>query len=287
MAGLERYLLVSPNCADLATPNFERKQFPDGESYIRIPQLDELEGKHVVFLHRIYPYQDRRIMQLLQVISIVEPVAAKVTAIVPYLSYARQDEAQHKGEALTADLLCKLSVNAGLDELVTFDCHFIKHPGKHVHAGLDIDHRTIMPELLEYVRPKAENPVIISPGEGGAIIAKKEGGIVMEKIRAEYTEGDVIIRATADEKLDYDLTGRDVILMDDMIAAGETMIAAARACKKAGARRVLCAAVHGLLVGYAFDKIRAAGVKEIVVSDSVPGPAAQVSIKSGLADYLQ
>ena len=283
---MERYLLVSPNCSDLAMPNFERKLFPDGENYIRIPQLDELAGKHVVLLHRLYPSQHRRIMQLFQILSVVKPVASKVTAIVPYLAYARQDVAVEKGEAPTADMLCKLVVDAGLDELVTFDCHFIKHPGKHVHAGLNIDHRTIMPELLNYVRPKAENPMIVSPGTGSAYIVKKEGGVLMEKVKSEYTNGQMIIRMTEEEKLDYDLTGRDVILLDDMIAAGETMIAAAKACKKAGARRILCAAVHGLLVGYAFDRIRAAGVKEIVVSDSVPGPASQVSIKSGLADFL-
>lgn len=284
---MERYLLVSPNCSDLANPNFEIKQFQDGESYVRVPQVRELHGKHVVILHRIYPQQDSRIMQLFQTISVVKPMASKITAIVPYLSYARQDQVTLNGEALTADILCKLSVNAGLDELVTFDCHFMKRgPGKHVHAGLSIDHRTIMPELLAHVRPKAENPILVSPGAGSAYMVKKEGGVLMEKTRREYTSGDVILRITEEEKLDGDVSGRDVILLDDMIVAGETMIAAAKACKKGGARRIICAAVHGLLVDYAFDKIRAAGAKEIIVTDSVPGPASQVSIANGLKDYL-
>ncbi|MFH0817104.1 MAG: phosphoribosyltransferase family protein, partial [Candidatus Micrarchaeota archaeon] len=128
--------------------------------------------------------------------------------------------------------------------------------------------------------------IIISPGKGAAYIVKKEGGVVMEKTRFDYTSGDIILRITEEEKLDFDVTGRDVILLDDMIAGGETMIAAVRACKKGGARRIICAAVHGLLVGYAFDKIRAAGAKEVVVSDSVPGPASQVSVTAGLKDYL-
>ncbi len=284
---MERYLLVSPNCSDLATPNFDVKQFQDGESYLRVPQLDELAGKHVVILNRIYPNQDSRIMQLLQAIWVVKPVAAKVTAIVPYLSYARQDKEVLRGEALTSKLLSRLSVNAGLDELVTFDCHFIKRgPGKHVHEGLNIDHRTMMPQLLEYLRPKAENPILVSPGKGSAYMVKKEGGVVMEKTKFDYTAGEVILRVTEEEKLDFDVSGRDVILLDDMIAGGETMIAAVKACKKGGARRILCAAVHGLLVGYAFDKIRAAGAREIIVSDSVPGPASQVSVVEGLKDYL-
>ncbi|MFH1448557.1 MAG: ribose-phosphate diphosphokinase [Candidatus Micrarchaeota archaeon] len=285
---MNNYLLVSPNCSDLASPNFEVKRFPDGENYIRVPQIDELKDKQVTILHRIYPNQNRCIMQLFQTLSILRSVTSKITAIVPYLSYARQDEVTLKGEALTADMLCKMSVNAGLDELVTFDCHFIKRgPGIHTHAGLKIDHRTIMPQLLEHVRSKVDNPVIISPGMGSAHLVEKEGGVVMDMVKEEYTGGEIILRTKHEEKLDIDLSGRDVILLDDMIAVGETMIVAAKACKGAGAKRVLCAAVHGLLVGYAFDRIRAAGVKEIVVSDSAPGPASQVSIKLGLKDFLQ
>ncbi len=285
---MDNYLLVSPNCSDLGDPNFEVKRFPDGENYVRIPQIKELKDKHVVILHRIYPNQNRKILQLLQAVYTARPVASKITAIVPYLSYARQDEARMEGEAITADMLCSMSVNAGMDELVTFDCHFIqKGPGHHTHAGLKIDHRSIMPELLEVVRKKVDDPVIVSPGTGSASLVKKEGGIIMEKVREEYTGGEIIMRATQEEKLEVDLTGRDVILLDDMIAVGDTMIAAARSCKKAGARRIVCAAVHGLLVAYAFDRIRAAGVREIMVSDSIPGPASQVSIKTGLKDYLQ
>ncbi len=285
---MERYLLVSPNCSDLATPNFELKQFQDGESYLRIPQLSELKDKHVVLLHRIYPKQNTSIIQLLQAVSVVKPMASRLTAIVPYLSYARQDKEVYPGEALTARLLSRLSVNAGLDELVTFDCHFIKRgPGKHTHEGLSIDHRTIMPQLLDYVRPKAENPILVSPGKGAAYMVKKEGGVVMEKTKFDYSSGNIILRVTEEEKLDFDVSGRDVIILDDMIAAGETMIAAVKACKKGGARRIICTAVHGLLVGYAFDKIRAAGAREVIVSDSVPGPASQVSIMTGLKDYLE
>jgi ribose-phosphate pyrophosphokinase len=250
--------------------------------------VKELEDKHVVILHRIYPKQDTSMIQLFQAVSVVKPMAKKITAIVPYLSYARQDHAMLDGEAVTARLLSRLSATSGLDELVTFDCNFIKRgPGKHVHEGLDIDHRTLMPELLHYVRPKVDDPILVSPGAGSAYIVKKEGGVLMEKVRKEYTHGDVILRITEDEKLEGDVSGKDVILLDDMIAAGETMMVAARVCKKAGARRIICAAVHGLFVGYAFDKIRAAGAKEVVVSDSVLSPASQISVTMGLKDYLE
>ena len=284
---MEKHLLVSPNCSDLCAPNFEIKQFPDGEDYIYIPDIDKLEGKDVVILHRCYPDQDSRLFQLFHILEVVRPLAAHVTALVPYLPYTRKDEIARKGEVKSASLLCGMLASAGVDELVTFDCHFMQEgEGKKEYAGLNIDNRSLAPELLAYMKPKVSNPVFISPDVGTAYMVKKVGGVSMEKTLGDYVHGPVAFRQIIEEKLDFDVTGRDVILIDDMIIAGETMIRAAQVCKKGGAKRIVCAAVHGLLVNCAFDKIRAAGAKEIVVSDSIPGPAAVVSVKRRLTDYL-
>ena len=284
---MEKHLLVSPNCADLCTSNFEIKKFPDCENYIYIPDIDKLEGKNVVLLHRCYPDQDSRLFQLFHILEVVRPLAARVTALVPYLPYARKDEKVRKGEVKSASLICGMLANAGLNELITFDCHFMQEgEGKKNYAGLNIDNRSLAPELLAYVKPKVSNPVFISPDIGTAYMVKKVGGVSMEKTLGDYVHGPVTFRQIIEEKLDFDVTGRDVILIDDMIIAGETMIRAARVCKKGGAKRIICAAVHGLLVSCAFDKIRAAGAKEIVVSDSIPGPAAVVSVKRRLTNYL-
>jgi ribose-phosphate pyrophosphokinase len=284
---MERYLLVSPNCSDLCAPNFEIKKFPDGEDYIYVPDVDRLQGKEVVILHRCYPEQDSGLFQLFHILEVVRPFAARITAIVPYLPYTRKDEKAQKGEVKSASLMCGMLANAGLDELVTFDCHFMQEgEGKMNYSGLDIDNRSLAPELLAYVKPKMSNPVFISPDAGTAYMVKKVGGVSMEKTLGDYVHGPVTFRQIIEEKLDFDVTGRDVILIDDMIIAGETMIRAAQVCKKGGAKRITCAAVHGLLVNCAFDKIRAAGAKEVVVSDSIPGPAAVVSVKRMLTDYL-
>ena len=284
---MERILLVSPNCADLAAPNIEIRQFPDLENYLRIPQIDKVKDKEVCILHRCYPNQDSKIFQLLQIIEAVRPAAKKVCAIVPYLPYARQDDVHLHGEVKTAEMLCKTLLKAGLDELVTFDCHFIKEgPGRHEYAGLSIDNRTMGPELLAYLKPLANNPVIISPDIGAAYMVKEEGGVSMEKKRGEYVKGETIFREVIEEKLDFGVGGRDVVIIDDIIAVGDTMIKAAQACKKGKAKRIICAAVHGLLLSCAFDKIRAAGAREVIVTDSIPSPAAVVSIRRGLQDFL-
>ncbi|MEW6329167.1 MAG: ribose-phosphate diphosphokinase [Candidatus Micrarchaeota archaeon] len=284
---MDKHLLVSPNCADLSAPNFEIKKFPDCENYIYIPEIEKLKGKEVVLLHRCYPDQDSRVFQLFQILGAVRPLAGRVSAVIPYLPYARQDEIVRPGEMEAAGMICRMLASAGVDELVTFDCHFMQEgEGRKNYSGLNIDNRSLAPELLAYVKPKVSNPVFISPDAGSAYMVKKVGGVSMEKTLGDYVKGPVAFRQIKEEKLDFDVTGRDVILIDDMIIAGETMIRAAQVCKKGGAKRIMCAAVHGLLVSCAFDKIRAAGAKEIVVSDSVPGPAAVVSIKRRLADYL-
>jgi ribose-phosphate pyrophosphokinase len=288
MEKAEKALLVSPNCSDLAEPNIEIKRFHDCESYVFIPQIEKLKGKDVTILHRCYPKQDSRLLQFLQILSAVKPFAAKVTAIIPYLPYSRQDEILRPGETDSATMTIKLLSSAGLDELITFNCHFLESgESKKTIAGLDIENRSIVNDLFDYVEPRVSDPVYIAPDQGAAHFVEKLGGISMEKTLGQYIHGPVAFRQITSEKLDADIAGRDVILVDDMIINGETMIKAVQVCKKGGARRIVCTAVHGLLVGCAFDRIRASGAKEIVVSDSVPSPAAVVSIKKRLKDVLQ
>jgi len=284
---MEKFLLVSPNCRDLAESNFEIKKFHDCENYVYIPGIEKLKEKHVVILHRCYPDQDTRLLQFFQILSAVKPVAAKVTAIIPYLPYSRQDEISRQGETDSAAMIVKLLSCAGLDELVTFNCHFLEGDKEKNIDGLNIENRSIVTDLLEYVKPRVSDPVFIAADQGAAHFVERLGGVSMEKTLGEYIHGPLAFRQITSEKLDADIAGRDVILIDDMIISGETMVKAVQVCKKGGARRIVCVSVHGLLVGCAFDRIRAAGAKEIVVSDSVPSPAGVVSIKKRLKDFLQ
>jgi len=285
---MEKFLLVSPNCLDLAEPNIEIKRFHDCENYVYLPGIEKLKEKHVVILHRCYPDQDSRILQFFQILSAVRPYATKVTAIIPYLPYSRQDEISRIGETDSATMIAKLLSSAGLDELITFNCHFLGSGDiKKNIFGLNIESRSIATDLLDYVKPRVSNPVFIAPDQGAAHFVEKLGGVSMEKTLGEYIHGPLAFRQITSEKLDADIAGRDVILVDDMIICGETMIKAVQVCKKGGAKRIICVAVHGLLVGCAFDRIRAAGAKEVVVSDSVPSPAGVVSIKKRLKDFLQ
>lgn len=283
---MDSYLLVSPNCKDLAEPNFEMKQFPDGENYVWVPQAEELKGKNVILLHRLYPNQHTNIFRLFQLLKVMNGIGAKLTAVAPYFPYARQDETVRQGEALSAQMLCRMMANAGLEKLITFDCHFISGPGETEFESLRIENRTMAPELLSYVKPKLRDPLLVSTGGGSAYMVKEEGGLSLRKVHGDYVIEEAAFRRETAEKLNFDVSGKDVMIIDDLISSGSTMAAAARACKAGGARRIVCAAVHGLLVGNAFDRIRAAGAGEVVVTDTVPGLASVVSIAPKLKDIL-
>ncbi len=283
---MENFLLVSPTFSDLAAPNFEIKQFPDGENYVCIPMIDELKGKHVTVLHRLFPGQDSCIFQLFQVLSVLKPVAASVTAVAPYLPYERQDDISKPGEAFSAQMLCRMLANAGLGKLVTFDCHFVKGPGTVEFEGLRIENRTMAPELLAHLKPRVKEPLIVTIGERTAYMVGGDSKHKLKKVHGGYIAADTEFRHSKVEGLGFDVAGRNVVIMEDVIAGGSTMAQAAQACKEGGARSVIGAAVHGLLAGNAFDRIRAAGAKQVVVTDTVPGPAAVVSIAGGLKDIL-
>jgi ribose-phosphate pyrophosphokinase len=280
-------LLVSANCKDIASPNIEMKRFPDGESYVRIPELESCKGKDVAVLHRCFPEQDASLFQLLQILRTLKPVARKVTAIVPYLPYARQDKTWLGGEAKTAEIVCWLLKEAGCSGLVTFDCHFLKKgPGKYEYAGLKITNITMGNAIIAEFRKTCPKAEVIAPDAGAAYLVEKEGGRSIKKVRGEYAEGKEAFRPVAKMEIDFEVKGSDVIILDDMLAGGGTMVQATKALKEKGAGKVLCGATHGLFVGCGLQKIREAGADEIIVSDSILTEVSKVKIKSELRAYL-
>ncbi len=280
MDGMDRLLLATPNCADLARPNVEIKRFPDGEAYVRV--LEEAEGKHVTVLHRCYPKQDSSILQLLLVGSALAPVAKSLTAVVPYLPYARQDKAWKSGEAKSAEIICSLLTHSGFSKLVTFDCHFLKKGGEHKRDRLTIVNKSMGKMIEDYLSRSVPDPVVVSPDAGAGYLVEGHGH-AMKKVRGEYvTDDKTAYREVKELSMDFSVNGRDVIVLDDMIAGGGTMERAVHLCYEAGAKSVRCGATHGLFLNFADQRITEAGAVEVVSSDTVPGMYAKVSIREHL-----
>lgn len=277
---MEKLLLSSQNCADLAKPNIEIKRFPDGETYIRV--LEEVEGKDVAVLHRCYPKQDSSLLQLMLIGGAVSGRAKSMTAMVPYLPYARQDKAWKEGEAKSADIVCGLIASSGFSQLVTFDCHFLKGGPEHSQRGLKILNKSMGKALLSHVTRGVEDPLIVSPDLGAGYLVEGKG-YAMRKVRGEYsTSNKRAFREVEELTMDFPVRGRNIVILDDMIAGGGTMARAVRLCNENGAKSVRCAATHGLFLNFADQRILDAGAEEIVVTDTIPCQYTKVRIKEHL-----
>lgn len=282
-------LFVSPNCGDLFAPNVELKSFPDGESSVRIPALAE-PGKvkgHVYLLHRCYPDQDRSLIRLMLMLSALRkhPQVTGITAIVPYLPYARQDKAFLGGEPVSAYEIVSMLKYGGCTELVTFDCHFLKKAGTFEVEGLKLRNLSMGGALKEHFESLLDKPVFSSPDKGATYLSNK--GYAMSKERGEYEQGSMAYRKIARLEADFDASGKTFVLIDDMIAGGGTMLRAIDLLNEKKAKAIYVAAVHGLLLDGADRKILDKGVKELVCTDSIPGRHSKLSIKKEIEKIVK
>ncbi|MBD3210889.1 ribose-phosphate diphosphokinase [Candidatus Micrarchaeota archaeon] len=271
--------LVSPNFSDVMEPNVEIRKFPDSDVYVRIPGISELQGEDVSLFHRLYPNQDTEILSALFLLDTLKRVGARTTLVSPYLPYSRQDKTFREGEALSAQALCGLLSHAGAHKLVTVDCHFLKKEGEAEYGGLKIDNRSANRLLVEHARKKLEarELELISPDQGANYLVSDFGGKSMKKVRGEYQEGEEAYRTVEKVESEFDVRDKHVLILDDMISTGGTMIEAVKNVKKGGARTVLCAATHGFFLKNSLEKLK--GLTDgVFTANSILNPAAEVDI---------
>ena len=277
------HLLVSQNCSYLFPANIELKSFPDKESHILIHDLEACGGKDVQVLHRCYPKQDSSLLQLLLVGKTVKQVASRTEAVIPYLPYARQDKIWTIGEALSAEVICQMIAAAGYSSIATFDCHFLKKAGTFTYGGIQIRNFSLSEALVAYFKAKKPDALFISPDQGAAYLVNEIGGKSMVKRRGEYKHHKKQAHRPVEAlNMDFDVKGKDVIILDDMIAGGGTMIKATRAVLAMGASSVCCGCTHGLFLGDAYTKLQGAGAEEIVASNTIASEASKIDILNSL-----
>ena len=261
----------------------ETKIFPDGESKIT---LQKIPKKSVILVvQSTYPPVDTNMLQSLSIISQVRKISSRTYAIIPYMGYARQDKQFLSREVITMSVVAKMLQSAGAKKVIVVDIHSNTALN---HFNIPTENISAIPELAKYFKKlNLKNPLVVSPDAGGSSRSKKFASllksdfIVLKKHRDRKT-GRVNIQTTK-----ADVQGKDLIIVDDMISTGGSVIKAAQFLKKQKCKRVFVACTHGLLVGDAEKKIRKAGVSRIISTNTIPGNTSKVDVSGILAKSVQ
>ena len=247
--------------------------FANGEIYVRYG--DSVRGADVFIIQsHCTPINDRIMEQLIMIDAAKRASAKRITAVIPFYAYARQDRKASGREPITAKLIADMLMAAGVDRVVTVDLHTGQIQG---FFNGPVDHLTAVPMLAEYLGSKIEgNITVVSPDAGGGKRARKFATLLegmgfdtelafIDKRRPK----DTMNQAVAEEVVG-DVDGRVCVIVDDMIDTAGTMCAAVDLLISRGATEVYMAATHGVLSGPAIERLEKANVKEVVITNTIP-----------------
>lgn len=239
-------------------------RFPDGE--VKVQVHEDVRGRDVFVVQSTY--SNDFLMELLVIVDAMRRASAKrITAVVPFFGYARQDRKPEGRVPITAKLVANLMATAGIDRLLTIDLHAMQLEG---FFDLPVDHLRAQPLQLDYVRSLGlQDPVVLCTDTGGIKIAdyfsrKLSAGLAIiykRRLGDNHTEVAHVVGS---------IGNRDVILVDDMISTAGSMAMAIRTAKENGARRVLPIVTHAVFCGEALERLEGVGLTEIVITDTIP-----------------
>ena len=243
------------------------KHFPDGETFCQV--IDSVRGKDVFVIQSGSPEPNQAYMELFIIMDALKRgSAARITAVIPYYGYARQDRKDQPRVPITARLVANLLERAGADRVLTMDLHANQIQG---FFNIPLDHLKAEPIILKYIRDQHwANPIVVAPDTGGAKSAygysRKLGcGLA---IVAKQRTGDSTVDAFS---VVGEVKGCDVIMIDDMTATGGTLSAAAKMCRSQGAKSVHAFVSHFPLTEKGVERLMTESqLDELVVTDSIP-----------------
>ena len=246
-------------------------RFSEGE--IRVKVNENVRGKDVFVVQPTCPPTNENLMELLIMLDALRRASARrVTAVIPFYGYARQDRKDQPRVPITAKLVANLITTAGADRVLTMDLHAGQIQG---FFDIPLDHLYAVTVFEQYVRRKRLRPlVVVSPDVGGIKMArayaKRLGaGLAIVDKRRDSPESTEVMHILGEVK------GRACLLVDDLIATGSSLVEAAGALERAGATSVLACVTHPVLSGPARSRIAASCLKKLIVTDTIPLRAEQ------------
>jgi ribose-phosphate pyrophosphokinase len=271
----------------LEPDHIEHRIFPDGESYIKINVGNEME--EVIIVQTTIPLQDSSLIQLFFMVDTAKDLGArKITCVVPYLAYARQDKRFLKGESLSLNTIIKILGKLKVDELVVIDIHNEESFGnlQKKHA-FKLTNLSAIPSLADHLSKIGyNNAYSLSPDLGAIELVESANEILkggyghFEKIRDRKTgEIEMFVKNT-------EICKKNVVVFDDIISSGGTMVKAISKLKDQGTKRIAVACTHGLFIEDAAVKIMKAGAEIILSTDTVQSKYSHVTVSKLIANYL-
>jgi ribose-phosphate pyrophosphokinase len=254
-----RYLGVSLGRARI-------EEFPDSELIVKLE--DDVRGRDVFVIQSTCHPVNRNLMELLIFVDCIRRASARrITAVLPYFGYARQDRKDEGRVPISAKLVANLIVTAGADRLLTIDLHAAQIQG---FFDIPVDHLLAEPVFSSYFqRTVREEVVLVSPDVGN---------LKRARIYAQHLQGDIAVidkrRISGSDAVVQniigDVRGRHVLMVDDMVATAGTVCEAAKLVKGFGATRVTVGATHAVLCGPAMERLSSAPIDTLAVTDTIP-----------------
>jgi len=240
--------------------------FSDGE--IRVQINENVRGKDVFVCQSCCDPVNKHLMELLFMLDALKRSSAyRITAVIPYYGYGRQDRKDQPRVPISAKLVADLITTGGADRVLTMDLHAGQIQG---FFNIPVDHLYASPVLLEYVGQRGQQGrVVVSPDAGGverarAFAKRLQASLaIIDKRREGPNESHVM-------HIIGEVAGRDALLLDDMIDTAGTIALGAQACMEHGARRVWSACTHPVLSGQALDRLNTSRLEEVVVTNTIP-----------------
>ena len=242
----------------------ELKRFSDGEIWVKY--LENIRGLDVFIIQPTIPPSDNILELLIMIDAAKRSSAKRITAVIPYFGYSRQDRKDQPRVSISAKLVANLITVAGADRVITMDLHAAQLQG---FFDIPFDHLYGSSLFSGFFKDKSKNLVVVSPDIGGIKLARSYatrlhcGLVVIDKRRPKQNQAEVV-------NIIGNVEGKDVLLVDDLIDTAGTVVSAVEALKKNGAKNIYGSITHPLLSGPALERINNSEITQLYVSDTIP-----------------
>lgn len=258
----------------------ELKRFRDGEIWVKFKE--NIRGLDVYIVQSTMPPAENLMELLIMLDAAKRSSARRVTAVIPYFGYARQDRKDQPRVSITAKMIANLITIAGADRIITMDLHAAQIQG---FFDIPLDHLYASPIYSSEFKGKFDDLVVVSPDIGGIKIARSYAKrlnaklVVIDKRRPEANKSEVM-------NIIGDVEGKDVLLIDDLIDTGGTFISAVKALKENDAKNIYGAVTHPLLSGNAIENLEKSEINKVYVTDTIPLKVQSDKIEVKTASHL-